>query len=173
MKGEAKVHNIIEAVSIAICLVLMLITEWRMALSVAGAAIIGLLLITIARRRAQRCASAQREARSHLRSYAEEIYRGHDVVRLSRAARQTKENFRELNGVVYSTSRRTLFPEGLQLVLVSAAGNLAYVALWISGTGLVLAGQIGLGVIAAFMLYTGVLILLLNRRTKRNRNTEK
>ena len=144
-------------------LVLMLITEWRMALAVIGVVIIGLLLMYIAGKHTKRNAPAQREARNRLGSYAQEIYRGHDVVFLSRAVRQAKENFRELNGAVYSTSRRAQFSENLRRVFVVHVGSLALAVVWISGAWLALKGEIGLGIIAVFMLYVGVLTLSLDR----------
>ena len=142
-------------------MVLMLITEWQMALAVIGAVMIGLIPIYIAGRHVRRNAPAQTEARDRLHSYTEEIYQGHDAVRLSRAIRQAKENFRELNGVVYSTSRRTLWLRNLQTVLAGMAGNLGFAAVWIVGSRLVMMGEIDLGTIAVIMLYTGVLALLL------------
>ena len=142
-------------------MVLMLITEWQMALAVIGAVMIGLIPIYIAGRHVRRNAPAQTEARDRLHSYTEEIYQGHDAVRLSRAVRQAKENFRELNGVVYSTSRRALWFKNLQTLLVEMGGNLGFAAVWIVGAGMVMMGQIDLGTIAVIMLYTGVLALLL------------
>ena len=83
------------------------------------------------------------------------------MVRLSRAVRQVKENFRELNGVVYSTSRRALWFRNLQTLLVEMGGNLGFAAVWIVGAGMVMMGQIDLGTVAVFMLYAGILALLL------------
>lgn len=142
-------------------MVLMLITEWRMALTVIGVVVIGLIPICIARRHVCRNVPAQTEAHDRLRSYTEEIYQGHDAVHLSRAVRQAKENFRELNGVVYSTSRRTLWLRNLQTILAGLAGNLGFAVVWIVGSGLVTMGETDLSTIAVFMLYAGVLALLL------------
>lgn len=140
---------------------LMLITEWHMALAVIGAVMIGLFPMYVVGRHARRNVPAQTEARDRLHSYTEEIYQGHDAVRLSRAIRQAKENFRELNGVVYSTSRRALWFKNLQTLLVEMGGNLGFAAVWIVGAGMVMMGEIDLGTIAVIMLYTGVLALLL------------
>lgn len=142
-------------------MVLMLIAEWQMALAVIGAVMIGLIPIYIAGHHVRRNTPAHTEAHDRLRSYTEEIYQGHHVVHLSRAIRQAKENFRELNGVVYSTSRRTLWLRNLQTVLAGMAGNLGFAAVWIVGAGMVMMGQIDLGTVAVFMLYTGILALLL------------
>lgn len=142
-------------------MVLMLITEWRMALTAIGAVVIGLIPICIAGRHACRNVPAQTEAHDRLRSYTEEIYQGHDAVHLSRAVRQAKENFRELNGVVYSTSRRTLWLRNLQTILAGLAGKLGFAVVWIVGSGLVTMGETDLSTIAVFMLYAGVLALLL------------
>lgn len=160
---QHRVYVVLGAVSLA----LMFITEWHMALAVVGAAVIGRLLSHIVWRHTRRYVRAKNEALSRLNCYAEEAYQGHDVVRLSRAARQVKENFRELNGGVYSASRRVQFWEEIRLVLADVTGNLSFTVVWISGAWMALMGEISLRVIAAFMLYVGVLVLSLNRLTKK------
>ena len=164
MKGKNEKLRLFVASAV---MILMLLTEWRMALPVMGTALIVFLLRYIVRRHTRRYAPAQREAFGRLRSYAEEIYWGHDVVRLSRAGRQAKENFRELNGAVYSASRRAQFARNLEWICISLMGSLALAAAWISGAWLVLKGEIGLGVVAVFTLYIGVLALTLNQRNTR------
>lgn len=159
---KAKNEKLQMFVAIAV-MILMLLTEWRMALPVMGTVLIGFILRHIVRQHRRKYAPAQREAFDRLRSYAEEIYRGHDVVRLSRAERQVKENFRELNGAVYSASRRAQFARSLEWICISFTGSLALAAAWISGAWLMLKGKIGLGVVAVFTLYVGVLALILNQ----------
>ena len=135
------------------CLVMMFLTEWRMTLLAIAATMVGFGLMGLIMGRSQRYFLAQQAAIGDLNGYVEEMYSGHDVVRLSRAGRQMKENFRELNGAVYSANRRAQFLSGVMQPLMGFVGNLGYVAVCVYGSRLALEGEIGLGVIVAFILY--------------------
>lgn len=135
------------------CLVMMFLTEWRMSLLAIGATLLGFVLMGLIMGRSQRYFLAQQAALGDLNGYVEEMYTGHDVVRLSRAGRQMKEKFRELNGAVYSANRRAQFLSGIMQPLMGFVGNLGYVAVCVYGSRLALEGEIGLGVIVAFILY--------------------
>jgi len=135
------------------CLVMMFVTEWRMSLLAIASALLGFLLMGLIVGRSQRYFLAQQAAIGDLNGYVEEMYTGHDVVRLSRAGRQMKERFRELNGAVYSANRRAQFLSGVMQPLMGFTGNLGYVAVCVYGSRLALEGEIGLGVIVAFILY--------------------
>lgn len=135
------------------CLVMMFLTEWRMSLLAIGATVLGFVLMGLIMSRSQRYFLAQQAAIGDLNGYVEEMYTGHDVVRLSRASRQMKENFRELNGAVYSAARRAQFLSGVMQPLMGFTGNLGYVAVCVYGSRLAMEGEIGFGVIVAFMMY--------------------
>lgn len=135
------------------CLVMMFLTEWRMSLLAIGATVLGFVLMGLIMSHSQRYFLAQQAAIGDLNGYVEEMYTGHDVVRLSRASRQMKENFRELNGAVYSAARRAQFLSGVMQPLMGFTGNLGYVAVCVYGSRLAMEGEIGFSVIVAFMMY--------------------
>ena len=83
------------------CLVMMFVTEWRMALAAAAVTLVGFLIMAAVMLRSQKYFSARQENLSTLNGYIEEIYSGHDVVRLSRADRQVKASFGAMNSMLY------------------------------------------------------------------------
>ena len=64
---------------------MMFVTEWRMALAAVAVTVLGFLLMAAVMLRSQKYFSARQENLSTLNGYIEEMYSGHDVVRLSRA----------------------------------------------------------------------------------------
>lgn len=82
------------------CLVMMFVTEWRMALAAIAVTALGFLIMAAVMLRSQKYFTARQENLSTLNGYIEEMYSGHDVVRLSRANEQVKETFGGMNAVL-------------------------------------------------------------------------
>ena len=72
------------------CLIMMFVTEWRLALVSLGITLVGLLLVVFIMSRSQKYFTARQESLGKLNGYVEEMYSGHDVVRISRANRKIK-----------------------------------------------------------------------------------
>ena len=103
--------------------------------------------------RSQKYFSAQQAALGAMNGYIEEMYSGHDVVRLSRANEQVKETFGGMNAVLYDAEWRSQFLSGIMQPLMTIIGNLGYVAVCVLGSALAMSGEISFGVIVAFILY--------------------
>ena len=99
---------------------LMLITEWHMALVVIGAVMIGLLPMYVVGRHARRNVPAQTEARDRLHSYTEEIYQGHDAVRLSRQIDRRGDNVQIPAGTLVQESADVAGGNGWKFGLCSS-----------------------------------------------------
>ena len=135
------------------CLVMMFVTEWRMALAAAAVTLVGFLIMAAVMLRSQKYFSARQENLSTLNGYIEEIYSGHDVVRLSRADRQVKASFGAMNSMLYDAEWRSQFLSGIMQPLMTIIGNLGYVVVCVLGSALAMSGEISFGVIVAFILY--------------------
>ena len=135
------------------CLVMMFVTEWRMALAAAAVTLVGFLIMAAVMLRSQKYFSARQENLSTLNGYIEEIYSGHDVVRLSRADRQVKASFGAMNSMLYDAEWRSQFFSGIMQPLMTIIGNLGYVVVCVLGSALTMSGEISFGVIVAFILY--------------------
>ena len=135
------------------CLVMMFVTEWRMALAAIGVTFLGFLAMALVMRRSQRYFVQRQRNLSTLNGYIEEMYSGHDVVRLSRANDQIKETFGGMNRQLYDAEWRSQFLSGIMQPLMTVVGNLGYVVVCVLGAALAMEGQISFGVIVAFILY--------------------
>ena len=129
------------------CLIMMFVTEWRLALAALGITLVGLLLVVLIMSRSQRYFTAR------LNGYVEQMYSGHEVVRISRAAEPVGKAFDALNDAVYDANWRSQFLSGVMQPLMNVIGNLSYVAVCVLGSILAIQGIIDIGVIVSFILY--------------------
>ncbi len=135
------------------CLIMMFVTEWRLALAALGITLVGLLLVVLIMSRSQKYFTARQESLGRLNGYVEEMYSGHEVVRISRAAEPVGKAFDALNDAVYDANWRSQFLSGVMQPLMNVIGNLSYVAVCVLGSILAIQGIIDIGVIVSFILY--------------------
>ena len=135
------------------CLIMMFVTEWRLALISLGVTLIGLVLTVLIMSRSQKYFAARQKSLGDLNGYVEEMYSGHEVVRISRAGRKVDEHFDKLNAAVYDANWRSQFLSGMMQPLMNIVGNIAYVAVCVFGSILAMNGTIDFGVIVSFILY--------------------
>ena len=141
------------ATQFAGCLIMMFVTEWRLALAALGITLVGLLLVVFIMSRSQKYFTARQESLGKLNGYVEEMYSGHEVVRISRAAEPVGMTFDTLNDAVYDANWRSQFLSGVMQPLMNVIGNLSYVAVCVLGSILAIQGIIDIGVIVSFILY--------------------
>ena len=135
------------------CLIMMFVTEWRLALVSLGITLVGLLFVVFIMSRSQKYFTARQESLGKLNGYVEEMYSGHEVVRISRAAEPVGKTFDTLNDAVYDANWRSQFLSGVMQPLMNVIGNLSYVAVCVLGSILAIQGIIDIGVIVSFILY--------------------
>ena len=135
------------------CLIMMFVTEWRLALAALGITLVGLLLVVLIMSRSQKYFTARQESLGRLNGYVEQMYSGHEVVRISRAAEPVGKAFDALNDAVYDANWRSQFLSGVMQPLMNVIGNLSYVAVCVLGSILAIQGIIDIGVIVSFILY--------------------
>lgn len=135
------------------CLIMMFVTEWRLALISLFITFLGLFLIVFIMSKSQKFFLDRQESLGKLNGYVEEMYSGHEVVRISRGADNVKEHFGGLNEAVYNANWKSQFLSGMMQPLMNVIGNIAYVAVCVFGSVLALNGTIKFGVIISFILY--------------------
>lgn len=134
-------------------LIMMLITNWIMALVAVGASLLGFLLMAIIMSKSQKFFKAQQKQLGALNGQIEENYTGHNIVKVYRASRQSKQKFEEVNKKLHDSNWKAQFFSGLMMPLMTLIGNIGYVAVCVVGAVLAMNGTITFGVIVAFMLY--------------------
>ena len=135
------------------CLIMMFVTEWRLAMISLGVTLVGMVLTVLIMSRSQKFFAARQTSLGELNGYVEEMYSGHSVVRISRAGRKVGEHFDGLNAAVYDANWRSQFLSGIMQPLMNIIGNIAYVAVCVFGSVLAMNGTIRFGVIVSFILY--------------------
>ena len=135
------------------CLIMMFVTEWRLALIALGLTLFGVVLTVVLMKNSQRFFSARQKSLGELNGYVEEMYSGHGVVRISRAGEKVLTHFDGLNEKVYDANWKSQFLSGILQPMMNIIGNLSYIAVCVFGSVLALNGTIEFGVIVSFILY--------------------
>ena len=135
------------------CLIMMVITNWIMAGTSVASTLIAMMLMTIIIGRSQKYFVDRQHSLGNLNGYIEEMYTGHDIIRISNADEQVKSHFDRLNGSVREANFKSQFLGGLMQPVMGFIGNFGYVAVCVVGAALAMNGTITFGVITAFMIY--------------------
>ena len=103
------------------CLIMMFITEWRMACAAVAVTLLGVAAMALIMSRSQKYFVARQKSLGELNGYIEEMYSGHDVVRISRAEAGMKARFAGLNHAVYDANWHSQFLSGVMQPMTQTA----------------------------------------------------
>ena len=85
--------------------------------------------------------------------HVEEMYSGHDIIKVFNREKISEETFDEYNDALCEAAWKSQFLSGLMMPLTQFIGNLAYVLVCFLGGYLALQGRISIGQIQAFIQY--------------------
>lgn len=134
-------------------LIMMFYTNWIMALSAILSTIIGFVLMTFIISKSQKYFAEQQKELGKLNGHIEEIYSGHNVVKVYNGEKEAKETFHDINTRLYNSAWKSQFMSGLMMPLMMFVGNFGYVVVCLVGAILAVNDVISFGVIVAFMIY--------------------
>ena len=134
-------------------LVMMVYTNWIMAISAVVATLFGFILMMVIISRSQKYFTEQQNELGVINGHIEETYAGHNVVKAYNGEKEAKKTFQKMNEKLYVCAWKSQFMSGLMQPLMAFIGNFGYVVVCIVGALLALNGSISFGVIVAFMLY--------------------
>ncbi|NCC15787.1 MAG: ABC transporter ATP-binding protein [Clostridia bacterium] len=134
-------------------LVMMFYNSVILALTAVAASVAGFGFMMIIMKRSQKYFKQQQQELGYINGHIEEIYTGHNVVKVYNGSQEAKEIFEKSNNNLYHSAWKSQFLSGLMMPLMSFAGNLGYVAVCVVGATLAMKGSITFGVIVAFMMY--------------------
>ena len=141
------------AAQFAGCLVMMFWTNWIMGTTTVATTLLGILFMGFLMKHSQHYFSERQRSLGELNGYIEEMYSGHDVIRISHGEQKVREGFSKRNLAVKEADFKSQFLSGLMHPVMNFVGNLGYVAVCVAGAVLVLNGSITFGVITAFLIY--------------------
>lgn len=134
-------------------LIMMLVTNWIMALTAVLASLLGFALMMLIMGKSQKHFNDQQNAIGEIDGEVEEVYSGHLVVKAYSNEANSKKSFDSLNSNLKKSSFLAQSYSGLMMPIMSFIGNFGYVAVCVVGALLAKNGVISFGVIVAFMLY--------------------
>ena len=134
-------------------LVMMFINNWTLALTAVGCSLFGFALMIVIMSKSQKYFSAQQNDLGAINGHVEEVYTGHNVVKVFNGSKAAKKTFEGINSKLYVSAWKSQFLSGLTMPLMSFVGNLGYVAVCVVGAVLAFNGTITFGVIVAFIIY--------------------
>jgi len=134
-------------------LLMMFLTNVWMAGTAVATTLSGFFLMRLIMSRSQKYFASQQRNLGAMNGYIEEIYTGHDVVKIYSGEQKAKAEFEEINNALCDSAFKSQFFSGLMMPLMGFIGNFAYVAVCVVGALLVTSDSISFGVIVAFMLY--------------------
>lgn len=134
-------------------LIMMLVTNWIMALTAIAATLLGFVIMMLIMGRSQKYFNRNQKDLGDLNGYIEEIYAGHTVIKAYNGEQKVNDEFDKLNDKLRNSGFKAHALSGLMMPLMSFIGNFAYVAVCIVGAVLTMNGTIGFPVIVAFIIY--------------------
>ena len=165
--GQTFNQSIVNLVSAATLffgsLFMMFKTNWIMALSAIVSTLVGFTLMAFIISRSQKYFVQQQEFLGAINGHVEEVYNGHNVVKVYNAGEKLRKEFQSINKNLYNSGWKSQFMSGLMTPLMGFIGNFGYVAVSITGAALAIRGTISFGVIVAFMVYIRLFTRPLNQ----------
>jgi len=133
--------------------IMMFVTDWRLAFTAIGSSLVGFILMSFILMRSQKYFTKQQQLLGQINGHVEEVYAGHNVVKVYNAEKPLGKVFDGLNQRLFSCAWKSQFMSGIMMPLMRFVGNLGYVAVCVVGAVMALNGDITFGVIVAFMIY--------------------
>ena len=134
-------------------IIMMFITNGTMAITAILSSLIGFIFMGLILKNSQKYFVQRQNELGDLNGFIEEIYSGHNVVKVYNGEKESIKDFNKLNSKLYNSNRKSAFYSGLMQPIMMFVGNFGYVAVCIVGAMLAMKGNITFGVIVAFMVY--------------------
>ncbi len=135
-------------------LAMMIYVSWKMTLitlSVIPACLIVALFIA---KRSRKYFRAQWDRTGELNGHIEEMYNGHNIVKVFGHEKEAIEEFNEINEELYTSSRKAQFISGTIMPLLNFINNIGYVMICVAGGVYVFNRIITLGDVTSFITYS-------------------
>ena len=148
------IGSLVGAITLLIgSVIMMFVTNWIMAISAIVSSLLGFSIMAIILKKSQKYFIQRQVELGNMNGHIEEIYSGHNVVKVYNGKKDADEKFDTLNEKVFDAIRKSQFLSGLMQPIMGFIGNFSYVVVCVVGALLALNGYITFGVIVAFIVY--------------------
>jgi ATP-binding cassette subfamily B protein len=135
-------------------LVMMLTISWVLSLISVLVVPVSVAITVLIARRSQKQFSTQWETTGDLNGHVEEMFTGHNVVKVFGRQQQAIATFDDENEALFQASFKAQFISGIIMPVMNFVMNLNYVAIAVVGGIMVATGRISLGDVQAFIQYS-------------------
>jgi ATP-binding cassette subfamily B multidrug efflux pump len=132
---------------------MMLSISWQMTLVALITLPMSFGLIGAVVVRSQRYFKMQQDTLGHLNGHVEEMYGGHNVMKVFNGQARSIAAFSVQNDSLYDSAWKSQFLSGLLYPIINFVGNIGYVGVTVLGGYLAVSGRINIGDIQAFIQY--------------------
>lgn len=151
---QSSITTLVSAVTMFVgSIVMMVYTNVVMAIAAILASVIGFILMFLIMGHSQKYFAAKQKWLGAMNGHIEEVYSGHNIVKLFNGEAKEKEKFIKLNEKMCESDWKSQFFSGLMQPIMAFIGNFAYVAVCVMGAYLVMNDYTTFGTIVAFMIY--------------------
>ena len=151
---QSSITTLVSAVTMFVgSIVMMVYTNVVMAITAILASVIGFILMFLIMGHSQKYFAAKQKWLGAMNGHIEEVYSGHNIVKLFNGEANEKEKFIKLNEKMCESDWKSQFFSGLMQPIMAFIGNFAYVAVCVMGAYLVMNDYTTFGTIVAFMIY--------------------
>ena len=151
---QSSITTLVSAVTMFVgSIVMMVYTNVVMAIIAILASVIGFILMFLIMGHSQKYFAAKQKWLGAMNGHIEEVYSGHNIVKLFNGEAKEKEKFIKLNEKMCESDWKSQFFSGLMQPIMAFIGNFAYVAVCVMGAYLVMNDYTTFGTIVAFMIY--------------------
>lgn len=134
-------------------LVMMFSISWQMTLVSLALVPLSFILIGLIIKKSQHYFKEQQDSLGELNSHVEEMYAGHNVMRVFNGERQSVEKFKNINAKLFGSAWKSQFLSGLMMPIMMFVSNLGFVGVSVLGAWLAVQGRLQIGDIQAFIQY--------------------
>lgn len=135
------------------CVVLMLITNWILAVATILVAVVGLMLNIVIMNKGLVVTKKKQNGLGAINSRINEAFRGHMVIKAFGAEAEVLDVFHKENEQLKENVWKSQFFNLMIMPISTFVGNLGYIVVCVLGTALVLKGMSMIGTVIAFIQY--------------------
>lgn len=151
---DQSITQIITSISTIIGILIMMFSiSWQMTIASLLILPISALILKFVIGKSQKYFASQQEYLAHVNGQVEEVYGGHNIVKVFGREKEAIKEFEKENKQLYKAGWRSQFLSGLMFPLMNFIGNVGYVAVAILGGYFAVKGKITVGNIQSFIQY--------------------
>ena len=114
---------------------------------------VSMMIIQTVMKHSQKFFRQQQEYLGNVNGQVEEVFGGHDIVKVFNKEETVIREFQETNAKLYDSAWKSQFFSGMMMPIMQFVGNLGYVMVALLGGFMVIKGQIEVGQIQSFFQY--------------------